>query len=78
MDVLASRLRDLHHADEPLLLPNAWDAASAARFAALGAQAIATTSGGVARALGFDDGQQTPAEKCWRRSRGSPPRSTCR
>ena len=36
MDVLASRLRDLHHADEPLLLPNAWDAASAARFAALG------------------------------------------
>ena len=60
MDVLASRLRDLHHGDEPLVLPNAWDAASAARFASLGAQAIATTSGGVARALGFDDGQQTP------------------
>jgi len=63
VDVLASRLRDLHHRPEPLVLPNAWDAASAARFASLGAQAIATTSGGVARSLGFDDGQQTPVEE---------------
>jgi 2-methylisocitrate lyase-like PEP mutase family enzyme len=63
VDVLSARLRDLHHADEPLLLPNAWDAASARRFAALGAEAIATTSGGVARALGFDDGQRTPIEE---------------
>jgi 2-methylisocitrate lyase-like PEP mutase family enzyme len=63
VDVPAARLRELHHADEPLLLPNAWDAASAKRFAALGAPAIATTSGGVARALGFDDGQKTPVEE---------------
>ncbi|MEV5597033.1 isocitrate lyase/phosphoenolpyruvate mutase family protein [Streptomyces sp. NPDC052496] len=47
----------LHHADEPLLLPNAWDAASAAALAAAGFAAIGTTSLGVAAALGEPDGQ---------------------
>lgn len=41
-----------------LVLPNAWDAASAAVIAAAGATAIATTSGGVAWSLGRGDGQQ--------------------
>lgn len=41
-----------------LLLPNAWDAASAAVIAAAGASAIATTSGGVSCAAGRGDGQQ--------------------
>ncbi|MEU7201859.1 isocitrate lyase/phosphoenolpyruvate mutase family protein [Streptomyces sp. NPDC045470] len=47
----------LHHADAPLLLPNAWDAASAAALAAAGFAAIGTTSLGVAAALGEPDGQ---------------------
>ena len=29
MNQLAERLRALHHADAPLILPNAWDVASA-------------------------------------------------
>ncbi|MDO3705350.1 isocitrate lyase/phosphoenolpyruvate mutase family protein [Micromonospora sp. C28SCA-DRY-2] len=46
----------LHHADRPLLLPNAWDHASAAAFAARGYRAIGTTSLGVAAAAGLPDG----------------------
>jgi 2-methylisocitrate lyase-like PEP mutase family enzyme len=42
------------------LLPNAWDALSAAIFQATGYKAIATTSGGLAWALGFQDGEKTP------------------
>ncbi|MEU6958313.1 isocitrate lyase/PEP mutase family protein [Streptomyces chrestomyceticus] len=54
---LTSTFHALHHADEPLLLPNAWDAASAAALAAAGFAAIGTTSLGVAAALGAPDGQ---------------------
>ncbi|GAA3144049.1 isocitrate lyase/phosphoenolpyruvate mutase family protein [Kribbella aluminosa] len=43
------------HAQPPLVLPNAWDAGSARAIAAAGAQAIATTSAGVAWAHGVDD-----------------------
>jgi 2-methylisocitrate lyase-like PEP mutase family enzyme len=53
----AVRLRALHHDREVLVLPNAWDAMSAALIAAGGARAIATTSGGVAWAHGYADGQ---------------------
>jgi 2-methylisocitrate lyase-like PEP mutase family enzyme len=52
----AHRLRSLHE-DGTLVLPNAWDAASAALIAAAGAAAIATTSGGVAWAQGRPDGE---------------------
>ncbi|MFD1544725.1 isocitrate lyase/PEP mutase family protein [Nonomuraea guangzhouensis] len=41
-----------------LVLPNAWDAASATVIAAAGAAAIATTSGGVSWSLGRGDGQR--------------------
>ncbi|WP_407552182.1 isocitrate lyase/phosphoenolpyruvate mutase family protein [Streptomyces sp. Pv4-95] len=47
----------LHHADEPLLLPNAWDVASAAALADAGHPAIGTTSLGIAAAHGYLDGQ---------------------
>ncbi len=47
--------RQLHHQDDPLLLPNAWDYASAAALAAGGFQAIGTTSLGVAAASGKPD-----------------------
>ncbi|MFC4147585.1 isocitrate lyase/phosphoenolpyruvate mutase family protein [Micromonospora mangrovi] len=45
----------LHHADVPLLLPNAWDA-SAAALAGQGHPAIGTTSLGVAASAGKPDG----------------------
>ncbi|WP_327114870.1 isocitrate lyase/phosphoenolpyruvate mutase family protein [Nocardia sp. NBC_01730] len=46
----------LHHRDEPLVLPNAWDFGSAAMLAAEGFPAIGTTSLGVAAAAGLADG----------------------
>jgi 2-methylisocitrate lyase-like PEP mutase family enzyme len=46
----------LHHAQQPLLLPNPWDAGSAKVLASLGFQALATTSSGFAATLGRHDG----------------------
>jgi 2-methylisocitrate lyase-like PEP mutase family enzyme len=63
LDHKASRLRELHHAARPLVLANAWDAASAAAVEKAGFPAVATTSGGVAAALGFEDGHGTPAKE---------------
>jgi 2-methylisocitrate lyase-like PEP mutase family enzyme len=54
---------DLHKPGEPLLLPNAWDVASAATIAGAGAKAIATTSAGVAWSLGVPDGADLGAER---------------
>lgn len=56
----ANKLRALHDRKHVLLLPNAWDAGSAAMLAGLGFPAIATTSGGVAWSLGYADGEQLP------------------
>ena len=46
-----------------LLLPNAWDAMSARIFEAAGFEAIATTSAGVAYALGYPDGELVPRDE---------------
>jgi 2-methylisocitrate lyase-like PEP mutase family enzyme len=54
----AARLRQLHDGPRLLVLPNAWDVASAKVIAAAGAHAIATSSAGIAFALGFPDGQR--------------------
>ncbi|GAA1892689.1 isocitrate lyase/PEP mutase family protein [Asanoa iriomotensis] len=59
--------RALHHRPgQPLVLPNAWDAASARIIEKAGAAAIATTSYGVAISLGTTDdgglGQQAALE----------------
>ena len=56
----ASRLLDLHHANSPLVLINAWDAASAAMVEHCGLPAVATSSAALANALGFADGQYLP------------------
>lgn len=56
----ANALRALHDRRHVLLLPNAWDAGSAALLASLGFPALATTSGGVAWSLGYADGEQLP------------------
>ena len=49
--------RELHVADEPLLLPNAWDVGSALAFAAAGFPAIGTTSFGVNASAGRPDAE---------------------
>lgn len=57
---LAENFRKLHRAPPILLLPNAWDPMSARIFEAAGFPAVATTSGGLAWALGHQDGEKTP------------------
>jgi 2-methylisocitrate lyase-like PEP mutase family enzyme len=59
----AERLRALHDGPSMLVLTNAWDAASARTVEAAGFPAIATTSGGVALALGYADGEHAPVEE---------------
>ena len=54
----AEALRKLHGGPKILVLPNAWDVASARVLEELGYPAIATTSAGVAFALGYPDGQR--------------------
>lgn len=51
------------HADGLLILPNAWDGGTAALVKSLGAPAVATTSAGVAWALGWPDGDALPVER---------------
>jgi 2-methylisocitrate lyase-like PEP mutase family enzyme len=53
----AEQLRKLHRGPRILVLANAWDVASARIVEELGYPAIATTSAGVAAALGYPDGQ---------------------
>lgn len=54
----AQALRALHHTARPLVLVNAWDAASARIIEELGFPAVATTSAGIAWAEGFADGER--------------------
>ncbi|MGW2224091.1 isocitrate lyase/PEP mutase family protein [Streptomyces formicae] len=57
MTLRYEEFRDLHHRPgAPLVLPNAWDHASAAALVAAGFRAIGTTSLGVAAAAGLPDG----------------------
>jgi 2-methylisocitrate lyase-like PEP mutase family enzyme len=55
---MSEAFRKLHYGPEILILPNAWDAASARIAAAAGFPAIATTSAGIAFARGFPDGER--------------------
>ena len=50
------------HEGEPFVIPNPWDAGSARALAALGFEALATTSSGFAFTLGRLDGQATLEE----------------
>ena len=56
-------LRSLHRPGAPLLLPNAWDVATARAVVAAGFPVVATTSGGVAGALGYEDHEGAPADE---------------
>src|SRR5258707_12464150 len=59
----AEELRKLHEGPRVLVLPNAWDVASARVLEELGYPAIATTSAGVAFALGYPDGQRVTRDE---------------
>jgi 2-methylisocitrate lyase-like PEP mutase family enzyme len=55
--------RNLHRGPGLLLLPNAWDAVTARLIESLGAQAIATTSAGLAWSRGYPDGNALPEDQ---------------
>ena len=69
LEAKAKRLISLHRRGEPLRLLNAWDAGSARLFERRGAQAIGTTSAGVAFALGRPDGAITRDEMLYATAR---------
>lgn len=58
----AERFLGLHRRRTPLLMPNPWDGGSAKMLAAMGFEALATTSGGFAATLGRLDGSVTRYE----------------
>jgi 2-methylisocitrate lyase-like PEP mutase family enzyme len=60
-----SLLRSLHVPGAPLVLPNAWDAASARAVVAAGFPVVATTSGGVSATLGYADGEDAPPDEMY-------------
>ncbi|MFF5840854.1 isocitrate lyase/phosphoenolpyruvate mutase family protein [Streptomyces massasporeus] len=62
----ATDFAGLHHAGKPLLLPNAWDHASARALAGQGFRAVGTTSLGVAAAAGLPDGAAATREETLR------------
>jgi 2-methylisocitrate lyase-like PEP mutase family enzyme len=56
-------LRSLHRPGDPLLLPNAWDVATARAVVAAGFPVVATSSGAVAETLGYEDHHGAPADE---------------
>src|SRR5438046_3369584 len=59
----AEAFRAMHRGQRILLLPNAWDVASARVFEEAGFGAIATTSAGIAFTQGYPDGQRISREE---------------
>jgi 2-methylisocitrate lyase-like PEP mutase family enzyme len=57
----AETFRGLHRKGDPLVLFNAWDVATA-RAIAKNSPAVATSSGAVASALGYADGENAPLD----------------
>jgi 2-methylisocitrate lyase-like PEP mutase family enzyme len=58
----AEFFRSLHRGPGILVVPNAWDCASARIFEQTAFPAIATTSAGVAFSLGYSDGESIPPD----------------
>src|SRR6266436_116999 len=59
----AVQFRQQHRGPSVLVLPNAWDVASARVFEEAGFPAIATTSAGIAFSLGYPDGERIPRDE---------------
>jgi 2-methylisocitrate lyase-like PEP mutase family enzyme len=60
---LARQFLELHRGPKILVLPNAWDVASARVFEDAGFPAIGTSSAGVSFSLGYPDGEKIPREE---------------
>ncbi|MBP7000526.1 isocitrate lyase/phosphoenolpyruvate mutase family protein [Amaricoccus sp.] len=60
---VGAALRALHRPGDPFVLANAWDRGSARVLAALGAQAIGTTSAGFAFTRGLPDGARVTLDE---------------
>ena len=58
----AQQFLELHRGPQILILPNVWDAASARVVEAEGFPALATSSAGLANALGYRDGERIPLD----------------
>jgi 2-methylisocitrate lyase-like PEP mutase family enzyme len=58
----ADVLRRLHAGRRPLVLPNAWDVASARLVVKAGFPVVATSSGAVAASLGYNDDDSMPVD----------------
>jgi 2-methylisocitrate lyase-like PEP mutase family enzyme len=56
-------LRSLHRPGDPVVLPNAWDVASARAVVAAGFPVVATTSEAVATTIGYEDEELAPADE---------------
>jgi 2-methylisocitrate lyase-like PEP mutase family enzyme len=63
LDSRCDLLRSLHRPGAPLMLPNAWDVATARAVVAAGFPVVATTSWGVAGTLGYEDHEAAPADE---------------
>ena len=59
----AADFHALHAGPDVLVLPNAWDAASAAMMQDAGAKAVATSSAAVAWSRGYADGDKQLLEE---------------
>jgi 2-methylisocitrate lyase-like PEP mutase family enzyme len=58
----AGQLRSMHQRGNPLVLVNAWDAATAQRAVAAGGRAVATSSAAIAQSLGLPDDPSAPVD----------------
>ena len=61
----ADALRRRHAGPRPLVLPNAWDVASARLVVKAGFPAVATSSGAVAATLGYEDNDSMPVDEAF-------------
>jgi 2-methylisocitrate lyase-like PEP mutase family enzyme len=68
VDRLAGRadaLRRLHAGSRPLVLPNAWDVASARLVVKAGFPVVATSSGAITATLGYEDNDSMPVDEAF-------------
>ena len=61
----AEVLRRLHREPRPLVLPNAWDVASARLVVKAGFPVVATSSGAIAATLGYEDNDSMPVDEAF-------------
>jgi 2-methylisocitrate lyase-like PEP mutase family enzyme len=61
----ADALRRLHMGPRPLVLPNAWDVASARLVVTAGFPVVATSSGAIAATLGYEDSDSMPVDEAF-------------